>query len=853
MKNLFKFSLCAFAALALANCTNDLDEGGMTPPAAEGFTMTINAGVGNEDADDSRTSIVYDGSTYHMAWNTSETQKEYLAIVEVADKTAGPLTKAEQKSGDEKVAVFQTTFPSVSDTGKTYDYLASYPYSESVSFDADGSKAHLTMPAEQTPAADGAVDPNSTLLFASHMGTAEGGRPYQIKLGFEHVAAYVKVAFKGLTLGLNESIDRIEFKVNDEETYIAGPCLFDYSNAEQANHTTTVEGEGSNTITLYVSALNLKAGDEESGYLVDDFELYFSALPAMIHDFTVTVVANNGRRYEKSVKTDKGLPFERGVIRTMSISNDGFATAKQKVYKKVAPGDVVPGNYLIVSQASTGTDQNAYVLKNTGENGSNLFGDKLEDAGFTPKDETTLLNADASSYTWTFTGSDAFKVASTSNKNYLNATRQSGDMSEYVPLTLGTADQTWKIGTYPYGSDNYRLTIENTTYSGDFIATNRSVVSGAFYSIHSNAWTQMYLYMETDDDDDVNDADKDKEYVYYTKATTLEAGKQYVISSEYDGIAYTMGNTGGTYMGIAVPIAQLISETTGFEKVNDNLIRRVESDTYVFTPMVNTSNAYAFQSAKESSYLRYSGGTFTLSTGTPTYFTVGNSGYAAFTVASGNFYMQPQRRESYLAVEWGCIQGTHDMTFWEITDAPAEGGGDEPEVDIPEYVWPAYQLTKTTSVATGKIYAIVYTDESGNSYILPNIGTDTTMEAVTLEDAQAFIDGDNILINSSQEDKYRILAENYYGGFGYVLNRPGLSGYSTRINYTNVSEGNLKYSGTGYFDFTYNGTGFRINTQNEAGYVYVDTDSKTWKVSKGKDNYNISIYEYSTIVSKDEY
>ncbi|MCH5332224.1 MAG: hypothetical protein J1E33_07490, partial [Alistipes sp.] len=117
MNNLFKFTLCAFAALTLANCTNDVtDDGGNAP--VEKFKMTISAGVGDED---SRTQIFADGNKYRVKWDK---EGESLSIVEVENESCGDVTCATQKGGDEKVALFETEFSSVIVGGSTYDYLA---------------------------------------------------------------------------------------------------------------------------------------------------------------------------------------------------------------------------------------------------------------------------------------------------------------------------------------------------------------------------------------------------------------------------------------------------------------------------------------------------------------------------------------------------------------------------------------------------------------------------------------------------------------------------------------------------------------------------------------------------------
>ena len=812
MKKLFKFTLCAFATLALANCTNDVtDDGGNAP--VEKFKMTISAGVGDED---SRTAITYDNNKYHLKWNE---KGESIGIVEVVDNYCGEITRATQKGGDEKVALFETEFSSVIVGGSTYDYLACYPYSTDVKFDVQNKQVTMNLPAEQTLTSEGSVDPNSTLLFASYFGEREAGRPYQIGLDFDNVAAYAKVTFKGLKLNANEVIKDIEFAINDENVCIAGPCTYDYN--EEGKATTTACEDGSNKITLHVLDLNLAAGDEASGYAVKDFTVYFSALPANVTNFTVTVINADGRRYMKTVdatKTTKGyLPFEKGVIRTITINGDGFEVEKQKIYKKVKPGEVESGkNYIIVSQSATSGDTNPYVLKNNSTDAKSLAAVNLTEAGFTNKDELTLLNANASDYTWTFTGSDGtFTIASTGNKNYLNAAKQSEGMEDFVPLALGATNQTWKVGTYPLGSDVYRLTIESTTYSGDYIATDRRQTGGLFYSVRYYGWTQIYLYEETTDTDDVGDS-QETVYVYYKKATKLEADKQYVISSEYDGIAYTMGNTGGTYMGIAVPIAQLVSETTGFEKVNENVIKRVESDNYVYTTVANSSGAYAFKSAKESSYLRYSGGTFTLSTGTPTYFTVGNGTVnTAFTVASGNFYMQPQRRESYLAVEWGCIQGAHDVSFWEVTDAPEEGGGDEPGEEDDEdkvtykLVTTKYLPAQNTSQSVADVPDNVWTP-----IIITTTVGDTTYILSNTKNAEGTLSMTAIPADAVSSDELTIAPSKY---LWEVVNRN--NGYSFR------SKGNgFLNTGSGWIDDTYSTT-FTAEKSGDEGYYTVKTGS----------------------------
>lgn len=827
MKNLFKATLLACASFFIASCTNDPSTEGVPQTPEKTVSLTIEAG----SDDESRTTIVQgEDGKYQMLWNAAETEQN-LAVVELLDGDTNPVLKGDNKvrkgtckevnEGSTK-AVFDVPLLADDSFGhESYYYITCYPYEALEKFAPAEKKVYATLPATQSPKADdnnpalATVDPAATMLFSEYEAESEGQRPYWLSLSYKHMSAYVKMSFTGITLNAYEKIDHIIFTANDEDAHLTGAFSYDYE-----NRTVAAESGADNSVTLNVSELNFK-GDDET-YVVPDFTVYFSTLPAKLSDFTVTVVANNKRRYTKHVtititEEKDYLTFETGKTRAVKITNSGFETEKQKVFKKVEPGKVTSGNnYIIISQATTGADTNPYVLKNNGA-ASGLSAVNLEDAGFTSKDEITLLNADASDYTWTFTGTtDAFTILSTTSNTYLNASKASSSSvyDDYVPLVLGNDSQTWKLDIYS-SADIYRMTIQSNTYAGDYIATNRAILgNGTYYTTHYYGWTQIFMYEETDDDSDVNDSDKDKEDVYYKRVTTFEADKEYVITTEFDGVLYTMDNPNGQYSGVKLEPVQLFNGA-GFTKVNDNVIMRKESDNYLYVPKASGST-YAFKSKLNDSYLRYTGN-FTTSTASGyTQFTVTKSSNTTFTVSTvyqnNTYYMKVYRPTQYSAIEWGCTAGTSNITFWEQTDDPDAGEEpEEPEEDATEYKKiTTWNLPESTPV-------IITVTKGDNTYVLYNVpdgvvsNGEPDVTAKTLSDAKfettdTGISGPvskftwDIILNGSA---YRFNSTSRTGEYAALMYN------GTKLTYTNGAYGTsftlYKANGKGDY-YLYNGT-----------------------------------------------
>lgn len=747
MKNLFKFTLCAFAAIALTNCTEDLSESGNgnnTPDA--GFTMTIHAGVAGNDTDETRTAVKIDTladntTAYRVIWKGND----QLSIAEFANYEISEdgLTVAYQKEGStDKLAIFQTKFKSIMGEDKRYDYLSCYPHNNKNSFtiNASEAKAYMTMPATQTYDPAGLVDGSAMLLTSAHLGNE--GRPYQIDLRFKHAAAYVKMTFDGIELGKGEKITDIiltagmekeDGETTDEDAYLAGSCVYTYAADPEGDGSTATDPDGdqSKSVTLKVSNADFAAGDtpgeiRDNLFIVPTFTVYFATLPVELDAFTVTIVTDTQRRYVKKVDVSGGkgkpIPFVAGEVRAVKISGQDFETEKLTVYRKATSvANLKDKECVIVSTDNILGD--LYTMLNSGTNNSVVAGKKIGDPGvgfaqakfdFDGTSEDVLLHADASEYTWTISGTDTYTFVSTKEAG-TGLYCANVDRTNEHPLALTNESEKLSTWTIEYKNSNFTIRESNNigymqTYSSSY---------NNWYAPYIQGMATISIYYKTDQSKDVND--KEEEVIkekpldnpkYYRKVSVLEANKNYVIAAQYDGKLYTFNNYNS---GTCTPSLLLADDAgdgvknAGFKRVTDKIYADMElyesnlGVYYTWNRKSGYSGDYFITTDDErlseanNPGLRFQNNDLILYT---TYHTFAVNTFGdgfSFYYSTNNVYLNLASTD-----KWTFSRNQQEIYFYEELD------------EIPQVAKETY--TRVTTITAGKKYIIAHNNYSIKNY-----------------------------------------------------------------------------------------------------------------------------------------
>lgn len=782
MKSLFRFSLCAFAALTLANCTNDITEEGAQAPV-ERFSMTINAG--SPDSDDSRTEIVVVDGQYKMKWHK---EGETLTIAEVVDgsipatNTCEATQITEDNRGSEIFAVFTTSFAGTSDVNKPYTYVACYPHSNANAFNPTEKKVTTTMPAVQTPVKDSA-DPNATLLFAQHKEESMG-RPYQINLKFAHAAAYAKMSLKNVALykegdelsegsvfekmPKNEIISQIVITNNDKEHPLAGTYTFNYKpysdNDASVVLSPAVTDKKSQTITLNVEKLGITAADFANG---SDVSLFFATAPVTLKDFTVKLVTDDGRTFEKNIKTaesksGKDIEIALGAVKAFAVNFEGVE-AEEKTYARVY--NKIYNPYLIGARefilVTIPSSINTFYNNDNEDNNVTKSFDILNDVNFDVDDKSspnsiyyigeesdygkavdfTWTFEDAKLDTWSGVGSAGIKSANSAyaaDAEQEEATKKAMylSISSSTPVLSDTkavwdiSSESPKDGTFKLTFSNLKLDLSDTGLK----AASTAFVKSQYFYFFADAGLKFVKFEN-------KATEAPEEDVTYKKVTTKALPTSLtkdLDNAEWADLIMTVtkgtGTDAKTYLVKNVNSEGGLSGTPMLEPISDDMLSTKDGATYItvkpkkytwLTVMYSASSGdgYVFNSASKVAANTY----LYVNNGYPELYT-SNTQYSATRTDNGNYTLQRVSTYStkyYLSVD---DNGNFIATTNQPTDVYFQFYGKKEIVEKQEddeNKGPVFNIV--TTMENGKTYII-----SSGSYALSNDGSSKTSLSTVL-------------------------------------------------------------------------------------------------------------------------
>lgn len=458
MKRMMKlWTVVAVAAMGLVACQNNFDEPVTDAPTANSVIVKF-------ISEETRTSVDTSGETPIFAWDEAEDFVVLEQTDALAEATSVTYTKVDGKANiDAEFAVNE---------GKDeYKYAAVYPKT-GYNTKADNINAvTLSLPATQTMA-EGSYDPNADLMV-SMIVTATAQPTEVVPMRFTRLAAVAKLAIKGLSLGVGEVVERVEFTANGKD--LAGSIVADLNNP----HEFSVD-KGVNTVTVATTSAQ---------------DVYFTLLPTTLNagDEYCVAIATNQKVYIKqgSIPEGKSLVFEAGMVSRFGVNMaDAVVADKWKLVRDASTlkeGDVVTivsNKYDYVVGANVATNY-PYASKTTIT--------KIGDYFIHP----TPANATKENMVQSFT-----LVKRDANRNafdFYNGTDDySGDANSGFLCAPGSGSQYLKILPYYSANTQFDITIENGIAS--IIATNAEGSSKQMIYKHSTYSTPYFCcYSSTDD------------------------------------------------------------------------------------------------------------------------------------------------------------------------------------------------------------------------------------------------------------------------------------------------------------------------------------------------------------------
>lgn len=253
----------------------------------------------------SKVTISPDGSAYKMGWDGDETAR----LVERND--AGDNLNLYASSG---IALTGAS-ASFSFSGLTpvtgagsYNYDIIHPSAAVGS--PTGTLVPVTLPANQTPSSSSA-DPAAVVLVGR---SASGfdSQPSNLKVAFSHLAAYIKMDLKGLSLGDGETIT--EISVSAEDCDIAGALTYDVTDASVDYHA----GSPVSTIKLVPSALEADPAGFDVWIAVKPFTL------SKGKTLTIDITTTSETAHKSVLKAKSDLVFAVGKVTEIPAFSDTY-------------------------------------------------------------------------------------------------------------------------------------------------------------------------------------------------------------------------------------------------------------------------------------------------------------------------------------------------------------------------------------------------------------------------------------------------------------------------------------------------------------------------------------------------
>ena len=723
------------------------------------------------------------------------------------------------------------------------------------------------MPATQTPT-EGSADAKATLLFALHNGKESAvptGRPYQINLKFEHMAAYAKLTLRNVglykegdklpegsvyeTMPFNETVEKVTITNNEADKPLAGKYSYNYQ-----SRTATVTSNTSQSITLDVSKLDItaektkKTGDNQGGY-----PIYFATAPVTLTDFTITITTNTGRTFTKDINKSLALN-EIGKVMPFSVNFDGIEDPEKtlaRVYDKVKNPYVIGAREFIL--VTIPNSINTFYNNNNGENNVTKSIDILNDEKFDVDDKSspdsiyyigeesndgkavdfTWTFEDANLDTWTGVGSAGIKSANSTyaadKAMYLSINSGSPVLSNTKAIwNLTSASQT--DGTLYLTYNNQRLDLSDTGLK----AASASYVKSQYFYFFVDAGLKFVKF-------ESKATETPEEDVTYKKVTTksLPTGKTDNLgNATWTDLIMTVtkgtGVNAKTYLVRNVNSDGNLSGTPMLDPISEDMLSTTDGATYItvkpkkytwLTVLYSafSGEGYVFNSASKAAANTY----LCVNSGSPE-LSASYTQYSATLTDNGNYTLRRVTTSStqyYLSVD---DSGKFIATTSQPTDVYFQFYGEQSIVEDKEKeentTNTTSTYTKVTTVTNGKEYVMTST-YMFSEYFLGN----SDASVVKVVDSGLTKSGTSYTGDGS---KCSFTAVQGSSGFYFVSTSNNNKLYCTTSS--------VSLSGIMYTEFTYNGT----QLFSSSGY-YLYTNSSIWGFSNGAavKNYALTLYE----------
>ncbi|MBR4045420.1 MAG: hypothetical protein IKK05_00785 [Alistipes sp.] len=311
MKRIMKLmTLVAVAAAGLTACQNNFEE-----ITNEDIARSVVVKFESEEA--TRTSVDTSGDEPLFSWNEAES----FVALEQTDALA-EATSVNYKLVDGKAHI-DAEF-ALNGGKDEYRYAVVYPASGYVAAESINSVT-LALPAEQTMA-EQSYDPNADLMVSLPVTTDAQPTETQL-LRFTRLAAVAKMSISNLSLGADETVEKVVFTADGKT--IAGNIIADLDDPHAAS-----VGEGVSSIAVATTSAK---------------DVYFTLLPTTLNaeDIYSVVVETSKQIYIKqgAIPADKSLAFEAGKVTRIGVNmTDALSGAKWVLVRDASTlkqGDVV--------------------------------------------------------------------------------------------------------------------------------------------------------------------------------------------------------------------------------------------------------------------------------------------------------------------------------------------------------------------------------------------------------------------------------------------------------------------------------------------------------------------------------
>ena len=303
-------TLVAVAAAGLTACQNNFEE-----ITNEDIARSVVVKFESEEA--TRTSVDTSGDEPLFSWNEAES----FVALEQTDALA-EATSVNYKLVDGKAHI-DAEF-ALNGGKDEYRYAVVYPASGYVAAESINSVT-LALPAEQTMA-EQSYDPNADLMVSLPVTTDAQPTETQL-LRFTRLAAVAKMSISNLSLGADETVEKVVFTADGKT--IAGNIIADLDDPHAAS-----VGEGVSSIAVATTSAK---------------DVYFTLLPTTLNaeDIYSVVVETSKQIYIKqgAIPADKSLAFEAGKVTRIGVNmTDALSGAKWVLVRDASTlkqGDVV--------------------------------------------------------------------------------------------------------------------------------------------------------------------------------------------------------------------------------------------------------------------------------------------------------------------------------------------------------------------------------------------------------------------------------------------------------------------------------------------------------------------------------